>query len=1278
MNKLAFYKDKIKEKAHSGVKDKVETLITLFGDDKIASFKTVENVLEDLTSRRKHTVKEGEKAYAKLVEKYQGAETVAVRKLQKQVAVQKAQAENSAAFKITQLLKKGLAFKVSVEDALKGNVVKVNLDCKYIGPSNAHDIDSIIARGFRQAVKVFRQSRPKDTFSFYSQISFRSNNEEPLYAVSHSFTSDATAKWFENFKTKIDTIMQSAKVAKISDFHLTFYFIVQPSGGTLGTSSRDKESILKKKGVAQIKNKDNNCFWYALCKSMNPGMRHQRLPTMTVEAMNICSKTPFPWDDCVSIIHIPEIEDALDCNIYVVNMLAIPILGCCSINLWEALMYKSPYRGKTQHWLLYDDNHYNTITCIKSFLGVKYFCGVCFKCCEKKDAFAKHDCHEEDKVRPDNKNPTIIKDIAHYLKGDYIKGSEDEILSKMSEVSSMQTRLKVEDKIKHPRYIIFDFETETYTGTHVPNHVEVVKLKVDDTHDYEKSKREWITFGGYGCEDHFCNWLFTKENSDTTVMAHNGAGYDNKFILKWCLLHGMRPDTYIRQGSRITFMYFKTFHIRFIDTYHFLLQPLRNLSSTYGIDTIKGHFPHHFNRPENQDYIGKIPDEEYFGPMNMDKDYYENDFKPWYEQQADVNDWNFKDEMKRYCVMDVELLAKTVLKFRKMYVDDLDCDPFRYTTVSSLCMAIFINKFIVDKTIVANDSNKKDSRFCKEWLLHLNDPNLIPEVPVIIMKDELNLTKDFEHYKNNKNTFTVDAIDKKKKIVKEANGCYWHGCPRCYPENKPKYEKTIERMQLLEAAGYKVETMWECDWHKIKANLPNKKWLEEVAKDSNINIRDALFGGRTEVFKRYFKCTKNQKIYYFDVVSLYPTVNALDSYAVGFKKYVSITVDDIKTGKFFGLAKVDVEPPTNLYVPVLPDNSNGKLLFHLNPMTMKTFTSVELKRALEKGYKITKIHAALEYKKIDGLMKRYVGHFLKMKIENNGVMTQKECDDINESHTKMGFDFTIKPENTRKNPGLKQLAKICLNSLWGKFGQRTNLPSYDYFYEYYKLLTKLNDQSTSSKTWDIIHENCVELKFETNPDFNIEADYISEITAVFTTANARLRLYDMLDWLHPSQLIYCDTDSVMFVVDEDNKDHKKPKNPENEEDVKSMPTTVRFGNALGEWEDEFKGKCTIDEGVWGGAKSYAYSTCNGKTCVKQKGITIDRANASKVTFERMKDMVLKDKVLDTTERFSFRWDSKTKDIITKYMSRSIKSTAGSKRMLDDDYDTKPFGFTGWK
>ena len=140
-----------------------------------------------------------------------------------------------------------------------------------------------------------------------------------------------------------------------------------------------------------------------------------------------------------------------------------------------------------------------------------------------------------------------------------------------------------------------------------------------------------------------------------------------------------------------------------------------------------------------------------------------------------------------------------------------------------------------------------------------------------------------KYYKKPCHTFTVDAINRKTKVVKEFNGCYYHGCPKCHPERNERYQQTCERRLILEQSGYKVEEMWECEWLSIKKNLSNKIDIEKAAKAQNINIRDALFGGRTEGFKSYHKCIGKQVINYDDVTSLYPTVNALDDYAVGFK-----------------------------------------------------------------------------------------------------------------------------------------------------------------------------------------------------------------------------------------------------------------------------------------------------------------------------------------------------------------------------------------------------------
>ena len=97
-----------------------------------------------------------------------------------------------------------------------------------------------------------------------------------------------------------------------------------------------------------------------------------------------------------------------------------------------------------------------------------------------------------------------------------------------------------------------------------------------------------------------------------------------------------------------------------------------------------------------------------------------------------ITEWSFKDEMQKYCRADVELLSKTVLKFRKMFIDKLDTDPFRYTTLASLCMGIYMNKFIPEKTIVGNNTEKQDSIVCREWLSYLNNNNICREVPISV------------------------------------------------------------------------------------------------------------------------------------------------------------------------------------------------------------------------------------------------------------------------------------------------------------------------------------------------------------------------------------------------------------------------------------------------------------------------------------------------------------------------------------------------------------------
>ena len=134
-----------------------------------------------------------------------------------------------------------------------------------------------------------------------------------------------------------------------------------------------------------------------------------------------------------------------------------------------------------------------------------------------------------------------------------------------------------------------------------------------------------------------------------------------------------------------------------------------------------------------------------------------------------------------------------------------------------------------------------------EWLNYLNDKNIIPEVPVTVQNKYASKSK---YYKKDKHTFCCDGFNRTDKSISEFYGCFYHGCPKCVPNRKPAYEKTMEREKLFIEAGFKVNSMWECDWLTLKKTLPNKKTLEQEAKEQKIRVRDAFFGGRTEGFKK--------------------------------------------------------------------------------------------------------------------------------------------------------------------------------------------------------------------------------------------------------------------------------------------------------------------------------------------------------------------------------------------------------------------------------------------
>jgi hypothetical protein len=142
----------------------------------------------------------------------------------------------------------------------------------------------------------------------------------------------------------------------------------------------------------------------------------------------------------------------------------------------------------------------------------------------------------------------------------------------------------------------------------------------------------------------------------------------------------------------------------------------------------------------------------------------------------------------------------------------------------------------------------------------------------------------------------------------------------------------------------------------------------------------------------------------------------------------------------------------------------------------------------------------------------------------------------------------------------------------------------------------------------------------------------------------------------------------MCIYDKTNPLHKYPSN-----DASDLPDNVKVGKGLSEWENENTEGEFITELVIGGAKYYPYATSTGKTVIKQKGITMDETNYKIITFETMRYMVINNTSIKSEERYTFRWDAKSKNVITQFIGRSIRSTVNSKRTIVG-YETLPFGY----
>jgi len=745
----------------------------------------------------------------------------------------------------------------------------------------------------------------------------------------------------------------------------------------------------------------------------------------------------------------------------------------------------------------------------------------------------------------------------------------------------------------------------------------------------------------------------TDDERPVIVIFHNLKGFDGIFILRELYDQQRTVTNQLTVGAKV--LSFKSGPIIFKDSLCFLPMPLAAFPSTFGIKELKkGYFPHAFNIPCNQDYVGRIPDEHYYEPEEMKSEEAKEAFEVWHAEQVRKNvQFDFQKEMEAYCKSDVALLQAGCEAFCKEFEQHAHFNPMAHcVTIASACNLYWRREHLQQFTITIEPmqgwrgAEVNQSLAAFQWLYYCES-----QIP----KEGASADR-IKHARNGgeqtvlagQSPVFVDGFDTVTNTVYEFHGCFWHGCRSCFITNRARpwdklgsrsFEEvrvaTEVKMNSLRSEGFVVNEMWECEWKtQMASNTRASTFVKTLRLAPPLDPRDAFFGGRTGAVSLFAKADEKagEKIAYVDVTSLYPWVNKNANYPIGHPKIIT-NPGHRNISLYFGVACVDILPPANLFHPVLPVRSGKKLTFPLcsscvqkeqaKPMLSRsefcchtdeertlrgTWCTPELEESVKQGYKILVIHEVWHFpqnQQVTGLFRDYVNTWLKIKQESGGWPSWCDTDDKKQTYIdrykeREGID--LEREQIKKNPGRKATAKLMLNSFWGKFGERQNKPKTEAITSPSVLFKRLTGSSLNISQIRLCNDDLLEIVSTSEDDAAMMSTKTNIFIAAFTTCWARLKLYSYLTILQ-QQVLYYDTDSVIF--------KKRPDQPD-----------IPIGDFLGEMTNELDKDDYITEFASGGAKNYGYKTHKGKVECKVRGFTLNVRGSKTLNYDVMKRNIL--------------------------------------------------------
>jgi hypothetical protein len=201
----------------------------------------------------------------------------------------------------------------------------------------------------------------------------------------------------------------------------------------------------------------------------------------------------------------------------------------------------------------------------------------------------------------------------------------------------------------------------------------------------------------------------------------------------------------------------------------------------------------------------------------------------------------------------------------------------------------------------------------------------------------------------------------------------------------------------------------------------------------------------------------------------------------------------------------------------------------------------ELHKALEMGYRLDQIYEVWHFPQTSqDLFRSYIDTFLKIKQEASGFPDGCETPEQQQEYIQeilLREGIQMDPTNIQKNPVRRTIAKLFLNCLWGKFAQRLQLPKTQYLTEEEELQNKLQDAKIEIKGLELLENSdhpeadMMLINYQEKEEFLEDCPFGNVVLACFTTAHARLHLYETLQPLG-ERVLYFDTDSIIYLHDE--------------------------------------------------------------------------------------------------------------------------------------------------